>query len=344
MYAFHTTKTKLQHYRRSLNTASHSLSVLKATCMRLVSFTANGQKSIGVLTDDKIIDVISACRIHRSKLGSDAGIVESPDMVRFLELGEAGVETARRAVSMVEGMSPDTLREAAETDRLVHDLGSVRLHAPVSNPRKIVCLGLNYSDHAKEAGKPQPKEPILFSKPATAIADPEQPIVYPEISKQVDYEVELALVIGKKGKDIPVQKAFDYVAGYTVFNDVSARDIQFGDGQWFRGKSFDTFAPMGPCLALKEQIPDPNNLKLGTRVNGETRQNGTTANMFFKVPYLVSFTSQVMTLEPGDVIATGTPAGVGIFAKPKPRLLKPGDIVEAWIENIGVLRNPVKTA
>lgn len=134
------------------------------------------------------------------------------------------------------------------------------------------------------------------------------------------------------------------MTGYTVLNDVSVRDIQFGDGQLFRGKSFDTFAPMGPCLVLKEHVPDPNNLRLGTRVNGKTRQNGTTADMIFKVPYLVSFTSQVMTLGPGDVIATGTPAGVGIFAKPKPRLLKPCDVVEAWIERIGVLRNPVKAA
>jgi 2-keto-4-pentenoate hydratase/2-oxohepta-3-ene-1,7-dioic acid hydratase in catechol pathway len=294
-----------------------------------------------MLLGDRVIDLLSACEIYRDDLSLDAGSLKMSDMIEFLKLGKVGVEIARQVVGLVESKASDKTRGKAERGDPLHDLKDISLHAPVPNPRKIVCLGLNYSDHAKEAGKPQPKEPILFSKPVTAIADPEQRIVYPKISKQLDYEVELALVIGRGGKDIPVHEAFDHVAGYTVFNDVSARDIQFGDGQWFRGKSFDTFAPMGPCLVLKEQIPDPNNLRLGTRVNGETRQNGTTANMIFKVPYLVAFISQVLTLEPGDIIATGTPAGVGIFAKPEPRLLKPGDTVEAWIENIGVLKNMV---
>jgi acylpyruvate hydrolase len=175
----------------------------------------------------------------------------------------------------------------------------------------------------------------------TAIIGPEQPIVYPKISKQVDYEVELAVIIGKRGKDVLIEEAYDHVAGYTVFNDVSARDLQFRDGQWFRGKSFDTFAPMGSYLVLREDIPDPYNLRLGTRVNGQTRQDGSTRNMIFKIPCLISFISQVVTLEPGDIIATGTPAEVGVFAKPKPTLLKAGDVVEVWIEKIGTLRNPV---
>lgn len=309
--------------------------------MKLVSFTANSRRGIGVLLGDRVIDLLSACEIYKDDLSVDVGDSKMSNMIEFLKLDKAGVETVRQVVGLVESKTSDKPQSKAETGDLLHNLEDIRLHAPVSNPRKIVCLGLNYSDHAKEAGKPQPKEPILFSKPVTAIADPEQRIVYPKISKQLDYEVELALVIGRGGKDIPVHEAFDHIAGYTVFNDVSARDIQFGDGQWFRGKSFDTFAPMGPCLVLKEQIPDPNDLRLGTRVNGETRQNGTTAIMIFKVPYLVAFISQVLTLEPGDIIATGTPAGVGIFAKPEPRLLKPGDTVEAWIENIGVLKNMV---
>jgi acylpyruvate hydrolase len=309
-----------------------------------VSFTANKRKSIGVLLDREIIDLMAAYKALQDELGSEAKFIDSPDMVQFLNIGEEGVKTARQIVSFVESKIINKHAEKSETNGLLLDLNAVKLHAPVSNPRKIVCLGLNYSDHAREAGKPEPKEPILFSKPPTAIADPEQPILYPRISKKVDYEVELALVIGKKGKDILAEEAFNYIAGYTVFNDVSARDIQFGDGQWFRGKSFDTFAPLGPCLVTKEHIPELNHLRLGTIVNGEPRQNGTTANMIFKVPHLVSFISQVMTLEPGDIIATGTPAGVGIFAKPEPKLLKPGDIVEAWIENIGTLRNPVRKA
>lgn len=310
--------------------------------MKLVSFTANNRRSIGVLLDRKIVDLIAACKVYRDELGSHAGHIDSPDMVQFLSHAEEDIKTAKQIVSFVESKISDRHAKKSETNGLLFDLNDVKLHAPVSNPRKIVCLGLNYSDHAKEAGKPEPKEPLLFSKPPTAIADPEQPIIYPKISKKVDYEVELALIIGKRGKDIPIEEAFEHIAGYTVFNDISARDIQFGDGQWFRGKSFDTFAPMGPCLVTKDCIPDPNNLRLGTRVNGELRQDGTTANMIFKVPHLVAFISQVMTLEPGDIIATGTPAGVGIFAKPEPKLLKPGDIVEVWIEDIGVLRNPVQ--
>lgn len=312
--------------------------------MKLVSFTANRKRSIGVLLDHKIIDLIAACKVYQGKLGSGTRLIDSSDMVQFLGLGKEGIRTAQRVVDLVESKMSDKKPGKSEVSGLFFELSAVKLHAPVSNPRKMVCLGLNYSDHAKEAGKPEPKEPILFSKPPTAIADPEQPILYPRISKKVDYEVELALVIGRKGKDIAVEDAFDFIAGYTVFNDVSARDIQFGDGQWFRGKSFDTFAPMGPYLVTKEHVPDPNNLRLGTEVNGEPRQNGTTANMIFRVPYVVAFISQVMTLEPGDIIATGTPAGVGIFAKPEPRLLKPGDVVEAWVENIGTLRNPVKKA
>jgi acylpyruvate hydrolase len=312
--------------------------------LKLVSFTANRKRSIGVLLDHKIIDLIAACKVYQGKLGSGTRLIDSSDMVQFLGLGKEGIRTAQRVVDLVESKMSDKKPGKSEVSGLFFELSAVKLHAPVSNPRKMVCLGLNYSDHAKEAGKPEPKEPILFSKPPTAIADPEQPILYPRISKKVDYEVELALVIGRKGKDIAVEDAFDFIAGYTVFNDVSARDIQFGDGQWFRGKSFDTFAPMGPYLVTKEHVPDPNNLRLGTEVNGEPRQNGTTANMIFRVPYVVAFISQVMTLEPGDIIATGTPAGVGIFAKPEPRLLKPGDVVEAWVENIGTLRNPVKKA
>lgn len=230
---------------------------------------------------------------------------------------------------------------SSQEDRNVLPLDRTRLLAPVPRPPKIIGVGLNYRDHAQETRKPLPKAPILFSKASTAVIGPRQAIVIPRAAQQVDYEVELGVVVGVSGRSISEEEALNHVAGYTVFNDVSARDFQFRDGPWFRGKSFDTFAPMGPCLVLRDQLPNPQNLRLRLRVNGRTRQDGTTANMVFSITQLIADISQVMTLEPGDVIATGTPAGVGFVAKPKPVFLQPGDVVEAEIEGIGVLRNPV---
>ena len=309
--------------------------------MKLVSFKVEKGNRVGIILGDKILDLISAGKTYQNEVGSDSNVSASNDMIQFLNLGDEGISAAKRITAFIRRKL--LLREISTSQAvgLLYDIKNIKLNAPVANPRKIVCLGLNYADHVKEAGKSQPREPILFSKPVTAIIGPEEPIVYPRISKQVDYEVELAVVIGKKGKDVQVEDAYDHVAGYTVFNDVSARDLQFHDGQWFRGKGFDTFAPMGPHLVLREDISDPNNLRLRTKVNGQTRQDGSTGSMIFKIPHLISFISQVMTLEPGDIIATGTPAGVGIFAKPEPKLLKPGDVVEVWIKKIGTLRNPV---
>jgi len=166
-------------------------------------------------------------------------------------------------------------------------------------------------------------------------------VIKPDFVKKLDYEVELAVIIGKEGKNIPVSEAGEYIFGYTVFNDISARDIQFKDGQWTRGKSFDTFAPMGPCITTAAQIGDPKNLRLRTRVNGEIRQDSSTSRMIFNVYEVIHHLSRVMTLEPCDIIATGTPGGVAAFMKPKPRFLQPGDIVEGEIEKIGTLRNPI---
>ena len=181
-------------------------------------------------------------------------------------------------------------------------------------------------------------------KPRTAIVGPDEPIIRPRSVKQLDYEAELAIVIGRKGKNIPVSDAEKYIFGYTAFNDVSAREIQFKDRQWTRGKSFDTFAPMGPCITTANQIPDPDDLRICTWVNGKLRQNSSTKNMVFNVYEVVHHLSLVMTLEPGDVIATGTPGGVAVFMKPQPRFLSPGDIVEVEIEKIGILRNVVVEA
>lgn len=220
-------------------------------------------------------------------------------------------------------------------------LSKVELLAPLSNPPKIICLGLNYFDHAEEQGKEPPKDPVIFLKPRTSIAGPFEDIPVPfDYTTQVDYEVELAVVIGRKGKRIPEEEAMNYVFGYMVFNDLSARDIQFGDKQWTRGKSLDKFAPMGPWITTRDEIRDPYSLRMRTLVNGEVMQDSSTAKMAIKIPRIISVLSKGMTLEPGDIIATGTPAGVGVFRNPQ-RFLKPGDIVKVEIENLGFLRNRI---
>ncbi|MEM1537095.1 MAG: fumarylacetoacetate hydrolase family protein [Candidatus Bathyarchaeia archaeon] len=204
----------------------------------------------------------------------------------------------------------------------------------------MVCLGLNYRDHAAEQNAEIPDEPVIFFKPRTAIVGPNDGIVKPRFVRQLDYEAELAVVIGGKAKNIPVEEAEKYIFGYTILNDVSARDIQFKDKQWTRGKSFDTFAPMGPCILTRNQMGDPSNIYIRTWVNGELRQNSTTKNMVFNVYEVLHHLSRVMTLEPCDVIATGTPAGVGFAMKP-PKFLRVGDVVKIEIERIGILENVV---
>lgn len=222
-------------------------------------------------------------------------------------------------------------------------LKSVKLIAPIDGRPKVICVGLNYKDHAKEQGVKPPDEPVIFMKPYTAIIGPTDAIEHPSFIKKLDYEAELGVVIGKRCRGISKNDVDDCILGYTAFDDVSARDVQFKDGQWTRGKSFDTFAPIGPWIVTADEITNPHNLKIISRVNGEIRQNSNTGNMIFKVNEIVSFVSRVMTLDAGDIIATGTPSGVGIFIKPKPKLLNVGDIVEIEIEKVGKLRNPVVT-
>ena len=247
--------------------------------------------------------------------------------------------------SMLDYLSDSSLKstiEAALIGRIgAKPINEMNLLAPLPRPTKIIAIGLNYKDHVEETGREMPKAPVLFSKPPTATIGPEASIVIPNESSKIDYEVELGVVIGVSGRNIQEETALEHVGGYTVFNDISARDFQYRDGQWFRGKSFDTFAPMGPVLTLPDQIRDPQNLHLELRLNGKKRQDSSTANMVFSVAELIADISKVLTLEPGDVIATGTPAGVGFVAKPKPVFLQPGDVVEAEIEGIGILRNPV---
>jgi len=221
-------------------------------------------------------------------------------------------------------------------------LEDLKLLAPIPNPPKILCLGLNYIDHAEEQQKTPPDEPMIFIKPRTSIAGPFDDIYVPsDYVQQLDYEGELAVIIGKLGKRISASKALDYVLGYTVFNDLSARDIQAKDKQWTRGKSLDQFAPIGPWIVTRDEVENPYNLKIITRVNDEIRQNSSTSKMVHKIDRVIEILSKGMTLEPGDIIATGTPSGVGVFMKPKPKFLKHGDIVEIMIEKIGTIRNRI---
>ncbi len=240
---------------------------------------------------------------------------------------------------------PDALKDAwriAKQSPKRHDPARVRLLAPVPDPSKILCIGLNYLDHAAESGMQPPSEPILFTKYANTLIGHREPIILPRESQEVDYEAELVVVIGKRGKHIPLASALDHVAGYAVGHDVSARDWQLNKPgkQWTIGKTFDTFAPIGPELVTADEVPDPHNLGIRLRLNGQTMQDSSTAQLIFRVDALVSYLSRVMTLEPGDLIFTGTPPGVGMARKP-PVWLKPGDQVEVEIDGLGTLANPV---
>jgi 2-keto-4-pentenoate hydratase/2-oxohepta-3-ene-1,7-dioic acid hydratase in catechol pathway len=214
---------------------------------------------------------------------------------------------------------------------------------PIDRPGKIICIGLNYRDHAEEQGVPLPEAPLLFAKWQNALIGPGEPIVIPPIVTRCDYEAELGVVIGSRVRDVSAENALDAVAGYICVNDVSARDLQFADGQWTRGKSPDTFCPVGPQLVPRDEVPDPQNLAIRAVLNGETRQESTTANMVFGVADLIAYVTRTITLEPGDLIATGTPAGVGAFRDP-PAFMQPGDEITIEIEGLGSLTNPVTAA
>jgi len=222
-----------------------------------------------------------------------------------------------------------------ENDNLPQISEDVRLGSPIGRPSKIVCIGLNYVDHAKETNATPPPEPVIFMKSTTAIVGPNDNIMIPKDSVKTDWEVELAIVIGKKASYVDEAEAMDYVAGYVLHNDVSEREFQIErSGTWDKGKGCDTFAPIGPFVATADEIKDPGNLRLWLKLNGETMQNGTTANFIFNIPFVIAYTSKFMTLLPGDIISTGTPAGVGLGMKP-PVYLKPGDVIELGIDGLG---------
>lgn len=218
----------------------------------------------------------------------------------------------------------------------------ITICAPIPRPGKIICIGLNYRNHAIESGMEIPKSPIVFSKFSSCAIGVNEAILLPAHSEQVDYEAELAVVIGRKAKNVTRENAMNYIFGYTNLNDISARDFQFADGQWQRGKSCDTFAPIGEFVATRDEIKDPHNLRIQFRLNSETLQDSNTDQLIFKIPELLEFLSASITLEPGDIIATGTPPGVG-FARKPPVFLKNGDVAEVEIEGLGILTNPIKS-
>lgn len=228
-------------------------------------------------------------------------------------------------------------KELAANEK-IYDLDQIKLLSPLSDPEKFICIGLNYHDHARESNMAVPKVPVLFPKYNNCIIANDDAVVIPQEVKQCDYEVELAFIVGKTAKNISEQEAAEYVFGYTIVNDVSARDIQLGEAQWTRGKTIDTFAPVGPWIVTADEVEDPHNLNVSLTLNGKVMQNSNTKELIFKIPFILSFLSKTITLQPGDIISTGTPHGVGMGRTPQV-WLKDGDVTEASVEGIGTLRN-----
>jgi 2-keto-4-pentenoate hydratase/2-oxohepta-3-ene-1,7-dioic acid hydratase in catechol pathway len=275
--------------------------------MRLATVAVDGQERVGIVR------------------GREVGILDRPRSM--LELAQ---HVAGGGHGVLEGLAAGASWRPLE---------SVRLLASIPNPSKIVAIGLNYADHAAEGGVPTPKAPLIFAKFPSTIVGPGDDVVWDRgLTNKVDYEAELGVVIGREARNVTEEDALDHVFGYVCVNDVSARDLQFGDGQWIRGKSLDTFCPVGPWIVTPDEIPDPQALTIECLVNGEALQSSTTANMFFGVRTLIAHCSRAFTLLPGDLIATGTPAGVGVYKKP-PRMLEDGDEMVIRIERIGDLRN-----
>jgi 2-keto-4-pentenoate hydratase/2-oxohepta-3-ene-1,7-dioic acid hydratase in catechol pathway len=286
--------------------------------MKIAAFSVQSDQHIGLVQDDQIISLTALCA------------EEFPACMKtFIE--RSG-ELRTRAEQLIEQRG---------NDDAVFALSEVKLLPPIPQPEKIICVGLNYIDHCKETGMEPPASPVIFSKYANAIVGHNDAIEIPVNSNEVDFEAELAIVIGKEAKRVSEEEANDYVFGYTIMNDISARDLQFQDGQWSRGKTADTFAPIGPVVVTHDEVGDPHGLAISLELNGEKMQDSDTNNLIFTVPQIISFLSQSMTLKPGDLIATGTPPGVGMGRNPKV-WLKNGDRMNVTIEKIGTLSNHVK--
>jgi 2-keto-4-pentenoate hydratase/2-oxohepta-3-ene-1,7-dioic acid hydratase in catechol pathway len=305
--------------------------------VKLVTYINQGTPRLGAIIDSQVVDLAQAWDAypkHTDTAPSHQGGFPE-DMLALLQSDETTWQLVRDIVSWAEalpGSSGASFRQP---------LDQVRLAPPLSNPSKVICVGLNYYDHCREQDLEVPGRPILFAKFPSSIVGPGDEITWPpDASSKVDYEAELAVIIRREGRHIPVDQAYDHVAGYTIVNDVSARDVQFSDKQWVRGKSFDTFCPMGPYLLTADEVPDPHTLHIRCWVNGELRQDSNTRELIFKVPDLLAYISKTCTLMPGDVLITGTPGGVGVFRNPQV-FLKTGDLVEIEIEKLGRMRNRV---
>lgn len=313
--------------------------------MKLASYQKGREPSIGIVWGEKLIDFNQGIELLPQRPIRLKKFLPLRDMRRFLELGAITLPLARRIWGQMEKNQKDAAQIKRAFPKLFFDLRQVRLLPPIPNPPKMICLARNYVSHAREvAGEaPLPKSLLAFMKPTTAIIGPGDSIVIPPSCQKLDHEVELAVVIGKKGKYIPEEKAMEHVAGYTIFNDVSDREYilqpETGRVNWFFMKAPDTFAPMGPYLVLREGIEDPHQLRLRLWVNGDLRQDSSGEDMIFKIPAILSILSRFVTLEPGDVIATGTPTGTSFSTK---QFLRDGDVVECEIEGLGRLRNIVR--
>jgi len=309
--------------------------------MRIISFATKESEwkvpRMGIILSSEARD--SGERLDCEKLFAPAERPTNP--LAWFDMDGRWFTTARDTALRL--MRDATALAAARDNGWLVPSGDAYWFAPVPRPGKVVCIGMNYRDHAREIGLGLPNAPTIFSKFSSCVVAPGEPVVMPADSTQVDYEAELAVVMGRRATRVAADRAYEYVLGYTAFNDVTARDFQFGDLQWQRGKSCDTFAPMGPSVVTTDEIPDPHTLRITLTLNGTVMQDSNTGRLIFRVPELIEFITRTITLEPGDVIATGTPAGVG-FARKPPVFLETGDVMEVGIERIGLLGNPVVAA
>ena len=313
--------------------------------MRFVTYSFSSKTRLGMMEDDQIIDLREVAK--RYLPGGTPSYLDG--MQAFIDAGAKAVTTARKAARYVQGLDSKGVRRLAQAGILVKR-NRVRLLSPIPVPRKnVICLGVNYQEHIDEGVRARgvqldtPKVPVFFTKPATAVIGDQGRLLAHSATSKIDWEVELAVVIGRKGRNIPRAKANDYIFGYTVCLDMTARDLQRAHLQWWKGKSLDTFCPLGPSIVHKSAMPDPKNIRLQCRVNGETMQDGNTKDMIFDIPATIEHLSDGLTLEPGDIISTGTPSGVG-FARTPPIFLNVGDKVEGEVEGIGVLEIKIAAA
>ncbi|HET8563963.1 MAG TPA: fumarylacetoacetate hydrolase family protein [Candidatus Binatia bacterium] len=308
--------------------------------MRFITFSRNNQQRLGLMASgDHVIDLAEVNR--RYLKGGNPSYLES--MQAFIEAGAKALQVARKAEKYITMKSGDDQKKLTRTGALLR-LGQAKIMSPIPWPRKnVVMLGINYREHVDEGARARsleikyPEWPVFFTKPATTVIGHRGKVIHHKATDRLDWEVELAVVLGKKGRDIPKEKAYDYVFGYTICLDMTARDLQRKHGQWFKGKSLDTYCPIGPWIVHKSALPDPQQLRLICRVNGDVMQDGNTRDMIFDIPTTIESLSSGMTLEPGEIISTGTPSGVG-FARVPPVFLKPGDKVEGEVERIGTLQ------